>query len=145
MAFTFKKLLVAFDGSPNSKRAFEFALDLAKVCRDVESVNVISVVRPPEPAEVVMTDLEPVINSGKTHYEGLFRNLQEMASAAGVRLVTEIAVGYPADQIIQYAVDNKCSMIILGRLGKSKVERWILGSVAKQVSFHALCAVTIVQ
>lgn len=141
----FKKLLVAFDGSPNSQRAFEAALDLAKAFREGEAVHVISVVKPPEPAEGVMADIEPIIQFGRNYYEGQFRKLREMAGGAGVQLVTEVAVGYPADQIIQYTLEKKCDMIIMGRLGKSRIERWLLGSVAKQVSFHAPCAVMIVQ
>lgn len=140
-----KKLLVAFDGSPNAHRAFEFALDLAKAFHDGEMLHVVSVVKPPEPAEMVMADLEPVIAHGKQYYENLYGRLREMAGGVGVKLVTDVVVGYPADQIIQYAFDKKCDLIVIGRLGKSKIERWLLGSVAKQVSFHAPCAVTIVQ
>ena len=139
-----KNILVAFDGSPNSSRAFRFALDLAKAAKGEEKVHVISVVKPPEPAEMVMRDMEPIIEFGTKHYEGLFGKLRAMAGELGIQLETQVPVGYPADQIIQYAIAQKCELIVMGRLGNSKIERWLLGSVAKQVSFHAPCAVTIV-
>lgn len=139
-----KKLLVAFDGSPNAQRAFEFAVDQVKKSCEGGEVHVISVVQPPEPAEGVMADIEPIVQSGKNYYEGLFSKLQEISSGEGVQLVTEVRVGYPADQIIQYVLEKKCDMVVIGRLGKSRIKRWLSGSVAKQVSFHATCVVAIV-
>ena len=36
-------------------------------------------------------------------------------------------------------------MIIVGQRGKSKIAKWLLGSVSKRVSSYAPCTVTIVK
>ncbi|OYV66340.1 MAG: hypothetical protein B7Z74_11310 [Deltaproteobacteria bacterium 21-66-5] len=60
-------------------------------------------------------------------------------------LHTDILTGNPADQIVRYAHEKKCDVVILGHRGKSRVEDWLLGSVPKRVSSYAPCNVIIVK
>ena len=46
----FKQILVGFDGSPASRKAYDTALDLAK--KYSSALHMVAVVRPPEFAEV---------------------------------------------------------------------------------------------
>lgn len=57
----------------------------------------------------------------------------------------EVVVGRPADQIIKYAKDKKCDMVIVGQKGKSKIENWLVGSVSKRVATYSPRTVTIVK
>jgi nucleotide-binding universal stress UspA family protein len=54
-------------------------------------------------------------------------------------------VGHPADQVVRYAKDNKCDIVIVGQTGKSRIEKWLLGSVSKRVSTYSPCTVIIVK
>ena len=139
-----KKILVAFDGSEQSGKAFDFALEMFNLCRGASpEIMVLSVAQPPEPIDIV--EMDAIIDSATRHYEDLFKQLREQAKALNAEIKTDISVGHPADQIIKYASEKKADMIIVGQRGKSKIESWLLGSVSKRVSSYAPCTVTIVK
>ncbi len=140
----FRKMLVAFDGSEGSWKAFDFAVELAALFKDgAPEIYVLSVVRPPEPIEIV--EMESVLDAATTLYEEQFRKLVAKVRDKDLVLHTEILTGHPADQIVRYAHDRKCDVVILGHRGKSVVESWLLGSVPKRVSSYAPCHVIIVK
>ena len=139
-----KKILVAFDGSEQSRKAFEFALEMSRHCTGASpEIIVLSVAQPPEPIDIV--EMDAIIESATQHYEELFKGLREKAKTEGVEIKTDIVVGHPADQIIKYAAEKKSDMIVVGQRGKSKIATWLLGSVSKRVSSYASCTVTIVK
>jgi len=140
----FQKILVAFDGSEGSWKAFDFAVELLGLCKNgPPEIYVLSVVRPPEPIEIV--EMEAVIDAATTLYEEQFRKIVAKVKDKDVVLHTEILTGSPADQIVRYAHDCKCDAVVLGHRGKSRVEDWLLGSVPKRVSSYAPCHVIIVK
>lgn len=139
-----KKLLVAFDGSPSSYKAFDTALEMSNLCQGAShEIYVLAIVQPPEPADIV--EIDAIIDAATEHYEELFKGLREKAVAAGDILTTEVLAGHPADQIVHYAVEKGCDMILMGQRGKSKMEQWLLGSVSKRVASYAHCSVLIVK
>jgi nucleotide-binding universal stress UspA family protein len=139
-----RKILVAFDGSTQSYQAFDYALEMSKLCSGLSpEIIVLSVAQPPEPIDIV--EMDAVIDGATQHYEELFKGLREKAKEKGLEIKTEVAVGHPADQIIRYAKEMKCDMVIVGQKGKSKIESWLLGSVSKRVATYAPCTVTIVK
>lgn len=139
-----KKILVAFDGSEESYNAFNFALKLLNefASKDREII-LLSVAQPPEPADIV--EVKAVIDSATEYYRREFEKILTLANAQGLNVKTDIAVGHPADQIVRYAEENKCDLIIMGQRGMSKIERWLLGSVSRRVATHATCPVVIVK
>ena len=139
-----KRILVAFDGSQQAEKAFEYALEFSKLCPGAApEVTVISVAQPPEPIDIV--EMDAVIDNATQHYEELFKRLRDKAREKNVEIKTSVAVGHPADQIVKYAAENNCDMVIVGQRGKSKIQSWLLGSVSKRVATYAPCTVTIVK
>lgn len=140
-----KKLLVAFDGSPPAEKAFDFALELATACRDIAyEITVLSVIHLAEQIDVPV-DIEPIINASRAQYEKQLTNLHEKAKSQGVSIGAEIVIGHPADDIIEYARKHQCSMIVMGQRGKSRIPKWLMGSVSQQIANHAPCSVVIVK
>jgi len=135
------KILIAYDGSDPSKRAFDFGLDIAS--KYSAELLVLSVVRLPEPAVDVET--ESLVESGGEYYKEQFAELREKAASLGITPRFEVAVGHPAEQIIDRAEEENVDLIVMGHRGKTFVERWLLGSVSKRVLSYAHCAVTIVR
>jgi nucleotide-binding universal stress UspA family protein len=138
------RILVSYDGSDQSYKAFEFAINLAKASPlFIKEIRVLSVVQPPELADFLKVD--NVIDSMIMHFEELFRDLRLRAEHSNIKIITALAVGHPADKIIEYASEHGCDMIIVGQRGHSKIEKWMLGSVSMRVARHALCTVVIVR
>ncbi|MFQ3573850.1 MAG: universal stress protein [Thermodesulfovibrionales bacterium] len=139
-----KKILVAFDGSTKAYKAFEFALELTKVCSGISpDIIVLSVAQPPEPADIV--EMDAIIDSATQVYEKMFVDLRQKAKEKNIEIKTIVAVGHPADQIIRYASENSCDIIVMGQKGKSRIETWLMGSVSRRVATYASCTVTIVK
>jgi len=54
-------------------------------------------------------------------------------------------VGHPAGPIVHQAAEREADMIVMGHRGKSRFQRWLLGSVSKRVLSYAPCTVTVVR
>ncbi len=139
-----KKILVAFDGSPQSQRAFEEAMSLSQICRGaVSEIIVLSVVQPPEPIDIV--EMDAVLDSATQHYEEMFKDLRERALQSGVTLRTDIVIGHPAEQIVRYARQIGCDIILIGSRGRSGITEFMMGSVSRRVASYAPCKVMILK
>jgi nucleotide-binding universal stress UspA family protein len=136
-----KKLMVAYNGTEDSIAAFQFGLDLAK--KYGASLVVLSVVRLPEPPEE--EEAQALIESGKAHYESLFKTLKKHAKEEGVVMETHILIGPPAEQIVHWAQESKVDLVLLGHHKRSKFGRWLLGGTADRVMDHAGCSVIVVK
>jgi len=137
------KLLIAFDGSEQSYRAFDFTLEMSRICGDSPEITVLSVVQQPEPASVIKDDSH--FDNARQLYEHLFKGLRDKASKVNREIITEVIAGHPAHEIIKYAEEKKSNMIIVGQRGRSNVAKWLLGSVSKRISTYAPCTVAIVK
>jgi nucleotide-binding universal stress UspA family protein len=135
------KLLVAYDGSKQSEKAYTLALDMAS--KYSAKVIVVSVARPPEPP--VAVELEAVLESATAYYEGHFKCMREQAEALGIDAVFLVRVGHPAEQIVHLANEERADAIVMGHRGESFIQRWLLGSVAKRVLSYAHCTVAVVR
>lgn len=141
----FKKMCVAFDGSDNAYRAFDFALDLAKLCSPVQ-LSVVSVAVPPELPDVeASVHLDAVMNAITQDYEEHLKKITEKAKAQNLTIKTEIRTGHAVEQILEYIKENNCDMVILGKKGKSGIEALIAGSVSRSITRYAPCTVTTVK
>ena len=136
----FRKLLVGYDGSPQSDKAVDVALSLAD-CVD-SAVLVFAVARPPEPA--TSAELEAMLDEAREHFEEGFKKIREKAQGHNVEIRTAIEVGHPAEHIIHRAEAEGIDLIILGRRGRSMISRMMLGSVSERVLRYAHCPVMVV-
>ncbi len=137
------KLLIAFDGSEQSYRAFDFALEMYRICGASPEITVLSVAQPTESGGIAMEN--SLSERASKLYEHLFKGLRDKASKANLEIKTEVIVGHPAHEIIKYATERKIDIIIAGQRGRSNVAKWLLGSVSKKLATYAPCAVAIVK
>lgn len=136
-----RTILVAFDGSEQSRSAFGLGLEIA--AKFNAKLLVVGIIRLPEPA--ISVEIDAMLDRGKTHFAEEFDQLVKRAKEAGVQFETEVEVGHPAEHILRYAEDNHADMIVMGRRGLTRATRWILGSVSERVMRYAHCPVTVVK
>jgi nucleotide-binding universal stress UspA family protein len=136
------KLLIAYDGSEESKKAFQMGLEIAT--KFSAEVIVVSVARPPEPP--VAVEMEAILERAAEYYRSGYNALKESAFAVGITPRFEIRIGHPAEQIVLLANEEQTQMIVMGhRGGGSFLQRWRLGSIARRVMNYAQCTVVIVR
>lgn len=137
-----KKILVAYDGSEQARKAFTYALEVVKNCPAPQpEIRVVAVAQPPEPPDL----FDDVIDMATDHFQEHFRELHQLAKDSELTIITEAAVGHPAEYIIRYAKDSGIDTIFVGHTGRSRIETWLLGSVSKRIATYAHCTVTIVR
>jgi len=136
----FQRILIAYDASPHAEHAMDVALSMAG---DMKStLFVISVIRPPEPAE--SAEFHAVLDDAREKYERSFVSIRERARQKNIEIETEIVVGHPAEQIIHKAESMQASVIVIGKRSHTILHRWMIGSNSERVLRLAHCPVLIV-
>ena len=135
----YRKILVGFDGSGSSKRAFEIALQRA--AKDEAQLFVIAVAR----RHVIVGEVESraVLDNSVEYYKSSLASLRDVTLTIGVRGHFEGAVGDPADQLMRHADRYGVNLIILGQHG-SKIRQWLFASVSEEVARYPGCPVLVV-
>jgi nucleotide-binding universal stress UspA family protein len=140
-----KKICIAYEGSDNSNRAFDFAVDMCTLCPGAAlEVTVLSVVVPPEQSDVIV-NVDQIIASMRSRYEKMLSALVQKAKDRSVTIHTEIMTGDAAEEILKYVRDRQFDLVIVGQKGKSLIDQFVLGSVSRRVVRYAVCAVTVVK
>jgi nucleotide-binding universal stress UspA family protein len=143
------KVLIAVDHSDFARAITDFVVN--HVWPDDTQFTVLSVVTPPKVGTVLAVLPGPILDTiEKTHFETAFNLVKNTVKAIAQKLVNcqvkELVVpGFPKEEIIQIAKDQKVDMIILGSHGRNDIERAILGSVSMAVLTHAPCSVAIIR
>lgn len=135
------RILLGYDGSASANDALAFAKDLAS--RYNAELHVVAIARPPEFAEDV--ESSAVIENSMRHYREALNNARRDLGELSASAHFQVIVGHPAEQLVRYAESHAIDHIVVGHRGHSMFERWLIGSVARQVIAYAHCAVTVVR
>lgn len=161
------KILVPFNGSKESDRAFSKAIELAKMISkggiEVE-VDILYVVHElVAPNRLFDHDLhikskitgERLTSKQymKEIYQDMKLNAQIMLDRksqeideSNIRIKTYTTHGYPSDKILQFAEKHRVNLISIGNAGRTGLSRFktlALGSVSRSVTERADCPVMI--
>jgi nucleotide-binding universal stress UspA family protein len=136
-----KYSLVGYDGSDASRRAFQFAIDLARCSQGrVRVVSVLQVTEGGADASALM-----MADSGTQRVQELLEELTTIVPDATSLVDVELIYGSPGDvllsQIDQHGVDH----IVIGHTERGALARWLLGSVSGNVLARAHVPVTVVR
>ncbi len=144
-----KTILVPLDGSAHSRKALEFACELAS--KYDASLHLLNVTQPPVSDQVLTLGAASVMvggspadltRAGRTVVEAA----ADLARARGVTsLTTEVTTGDPARGIIDSAKSLPADMIVVGSRGLGELSGLLLGSVSHKVSHLAPCTCVVVK
>ena len=129
----YRKILVAYDGSSSAKNALSLASQLAR--EDKSWIKVLAVV-PPYQGDLELIGVSDIKETIVGPGEELLAEAKWLADHEGVHILTNLEQGEPYEQIVQVAEEEHCDLIIMGRRGKSKMERALIGSVTARVIGH---------
>ncbi len=140
----FKKILIATDGSEYTKNAVDYGIDLAK--NTGAELHAIYVVDTAAFASIPMDAAwESMYGLLRQEGDAATKYVADKAEALGLEVDRNTIEGHPADEIIKYAEKNSMSIIVLGTLGKSGLDRFLLGSVAEKVVRNSKIPVLVVR
>lgn len=145
-----KKILVAIDGSPQSDKAAEEAVRLAKASGSRFVSNIYAILALPGVRTPSFTDFFPALPvterpDWEEKRKRIFYVVEKAAAEAEIPVHVEIVYGDAAEEILAFAEQEAIDVIVIGSSGTGRVKRAFLGSVSSKVSLHARCSVYIVR
>lgn len=134
----FKRILVSYDGSRESEKALCVALAMAG-----ELGSHLSILAVAQPGEVANGTTNPLAENTRRLYASKLGRVADLATHGGIRLETTIAVGHPAEQILERAEREHPDLIVIGRPATSGINQPVIGSMSERVAQHAPCPVLV--
>ena len=128
--YPFRKILVAVDFEPASAGALDLASGLAlEYEAELVVAHAVELLIPSYPMALLpeVDDLERAARDGLDH-------IVERVHAVWPRVSGALLWGSAAEQVIRYADDEQMDLVIVGTHRRKGPSRWLLGSVAEQVT-----------
>ena len=128
----FSRIPVALDGSEISRRAFVRAVEFAK--EDSAELHAVVVVNTPH----MWKDDSPA-NQTKSESDAkmLLDEVEVLSKEAELEFTPHLVSGHPGDRIVTIADEIDADLIVIGSLGKSHLDRLLLGSVSAYVTQYS--------
>ena len=143
----FDRILIATDGSDPSYEAAKFGVEMARVSGgQVIAVYVVDVHRLAQlPGYTGFSGMKDRLLDLMNH-EGqeATEEVERMALKAGVPCTKMVLKGHPSDELIRYSQESGADLLVMGSVGKSGLNRFLLGSVAEKVVQHSKVPVALV-
>jgi len=138
----FEKILVAVDGSESCKCAADRALAMAKEYGSkVTAISVFDIDNFAAVARAYGIGQEMETEAMKKVTTEALSYIVDAAKKQNIKIGTKMIVGSPANVIID---DSKnYDLVICGTLGRTGIQRFMLGSVAEKVVRMAACPVLV--
>ena len=138
------KILVPVDGSAHSKKALEFACELAKMFES--SLHLLHVVQPPISTQTIGIGTSVVTTEFRREdLEEIGGSMIEAARLIAIahgckNIETQIEAGSPARHILDSAKKHNADLIVMGSRGLTDIAGLLLGSVSHNVTHLAECS-----
>ncbi|AEH61268.1 UspA domain protein [Methanosalsum zhilinae DSM 4017] len=141
----YEKILIATDGSKNVQNAVDLGIEIAKA----SGAKVYAVMVVPSHS------LTSYMKSHMEEWEAPYDTIRQVANKAieyvmdkakmeGVEATGVILEGHPPEQITAYAHGNNMDLIVMGTLGRTGIDRFLIGSVSENVIRHSKVKVLVV-
>lgn len=133
-------ILCPIDRSVVSRRAFDYAVSLARWAGARLTVLEVIDVNPP----MTTGAIPEMLLVPEELRQGVRQELAELiapAVAAGIRADVSVEEGRVSERVLHVAGDLPADLIVMGTHGRSGVQRLVLGSVAEKIIRQADCPV----
>ena len=138
---TFKKIMIATDGSDCSRLAVDKGIELAQLSGGtVYAVYVVSTAYLPMDGDYfigINPYWESIQEAWRTQGQQAVDYVKDRGEMKGINVESVLLEGDPSDELIRYAEKEKMDIVIMGTLGRTGLDRLLLGSVAGNVVRHS--------
>ncbi len=142
---TFKNIMVPYDGSSCSNKAFKISLELAKKHRT--SIRIVTCIQATQ--KIWLMDVgydNSVFIKHKTAAKKDLLKLEVIAKNEGIKSSSTIIVAQSiVKPLLSFAKSRKIDLIVMGSHGRTGLDKLFLGSIANGVLNRAHCPVLIIR
>ena len=148
-----KNVLVAVDGSKNTAKVLDFALDLTErygatmtILNVSSSLGAMGTV-PQEPVFETTGNVATFAKDMWSIHEATLKKFATQSKAAkpNLKISTMLRQGVVAIEIVKTAVEGGFDVIVLGHKESGKIREMVIGSTTERVIHSATCSVIIVK
>jgi nucleotide-binding universal stress UspA family protein len=141
MVTEIKKILVALDGSPNSFRGLDAAINLARYCHaTITGTYVLEIVKPQVDEQI--SSLEKTLLE---HAQKIMKKAKMKAAQNGILFFDKITYGDSGRKIADIAQRNNFDLIVISSRGMGSLKEIFLGSTSNHVLHKSKKPVLIVK
>lgn len=148
----FRKIMIATDGSECSKKVVDKGVEFARLSGGtvyavyVVSTAYITAIDGSYSSSIDMFPyLEAMHEALKKQGQQAVDYVKELGEKKSVNVESVILEGNPSEELIQYAEKENMDIVIMGTVGRTGLDRMILGSVAGNVVRHSKVPVMVVR
>ena len=135
-----KKILVALDGSKNSKRGLDTAIDFARHY-DTKITGIHIICKIPKEFQKMEYPEKPLLKQA----EKIMEHARKISAQNGILFEEKITFGNAGEEIVRFATDLNYDVIIIGARGFGLIKEVLLGSISNYVVHKSKIPVLIVK
>jgi len=139
----FRSIVIATDGSENTQKAISYGIKIAKLSR--ATVHALHVVDTSSISQSWTAGKETIYEILKKSGQKATSKVKECGEASGVEVKEVLLEGHPSEEIIDFAENSDIDLIVMGTLGKTGLDRFLMGSVAEKVVRNSKVPVLVVR
>lgn len=132
------KIMACHDGSNNAQVALDRAIELFKPLHP--EIILVTVVDAPLDASI---ESEDIFQEWRENRDKFLKEKAKEIVEKGLDMDGILAVGDPRQMILEAIENKKPDILVVGRRGRGKLTRMVLGSVSAFMIRHALCPVLV--
>ncbi len=136
----FSRILVGLDGSEISRTAFTRAVEFAK--QDNAELHAVVVVTPLHSRN---HGNDALLTKSESDARSLLDELEQVAKEHEVSYSSHLASGSPGEIILETGEKIGADLIVVGSLGKTHMERILLGSVSAYVTKYGTTNIVVIR
>jgi len=143
-----KKIMIAIDGSDTSKKAAIIGIDIAhRANGSITAVYVMETLRLAHlPGYATMPGLkEKILELMQEEGQQAMQFVEDQAQMMTVSCHKIVAEGSPSEELIKISQSLGMDLLIMGSLGRTGMEKFLLGSVAEKVVLQSPIPVLLIK
>ena len=137
------KIIVAYDGSEQSKKALNKAIELA--AKSGNELTLLTVTEPVCPVSIHEKDCAVLDERFRKETDEILEKVKKDIEKEPISITTEVRTGRPDEEIVKFSKEKEADLIVIGSHGRHGAMKFLLGSVSMRVADNAVCSVLIVK
>jgi nucleotide-binding universal stress UspA family protein len=139
----YKKVLLAYDGSIEGRRALREGAKLAQLC-DAE-VFLLAIVETASSVAALEVGVMISMDEQFETYKAILAEGAERLEAMGFSPTARLGMGAPGPEIAGVAEEIGANLVVVGHRPSGPLARWLFGSVGTYLVKHLRCSVLVAQ